>query len=397
MTQLFAFLLFLCPWFVNLSVYDWCRTPKEFFCEIVIAVMVVWCVVRRKVSLSGLNLPLAALFVWLIFGLYYAGFLIVPFAPYVVDSSQATTTDIINWEYFVNTNAVNVVLFAFLYCIIQSEIKPSTICKAIMVSTFLLSVHGIIQHWEWCHGFGGPGHPWRTSGFFGNPNNYNEHLAVALPFFLLMKHRWKWVCITLCIIAISLARFWTSYSLGAGFVALPIAGLFYLWMIKSRWLRYYIWVSLLLIIVLYPIYKEPTFQSLIMRQEFIEITVNKYNEIAANRSIGWGFGMYKQVVGKVQYEHGSLGAAHNDFLQAFVEFGKIGMVLLLIIIGDIIRKVWLHRLNKKIIVYATVLLVAAQISMVSFLCHIAPTMLYIFTAYALLQRECRNAVTKVRV
>ena len=359
--------------------------------------MLISCMIRGKTRLAGLNLPLALFMVWCVITVIKVGFSLMTVAPMLFENGKMS--DVVLPEMFYNSNILNIGLFAFLYCVIQKNVKNWAIIYPVIITATLLSIYGIIQVWYDPITQIDRTNPWRVSGLFGNPNDYIQHLAISIPFFLLIKRNIKWLFIILVLTAMVVSKFVLSgsFSFGSGLIALPFGIAFYLYAVKSKWVKRYLYLLLVLTVGLYFFvtndkYNAGTNDSFQSRMAFTEMTLKELDRSPLSKWFGWGFGMYKQHVGKVigGYKGGVLYEAHNEYLQMFTELGYIGLILFGWILIDLCRKIWLCRNNEIVMVFTTSLFIAAQISVVNFPMHIATTGFLIFVIYSAIYKEAVN-------
>ena len=383
MTYLLSALLIIVPWYW-MPVLDWARAPKEFIIQVVLIAIVMYSIARGRTRVTSSNLPLALLMMWLFLSIAKIGFLEVGIAPVLHSGMEAAVS-----ETFYNANAVNLLLFGMFYFILQSsEIDKNFVVGAMIVSTYLIAVHGLSQYWHELMPMIPKSPTWRVSGVFGNPNDYSQHLAMCLPLFLLMKHKSKWVFMGLTFVAILMAKLLTERSIGAGLIALPFGLAFYVLATQKHAGKIIIGMCVI-VMCLYPVCEKKGFASLGNRLHFIDQLGEAQAKSPLSKVYGWGFGNYKQHMAKIieSPDEPVLTFAHNEMLQFYTEAGYIGLVLILLLLANTVRIVYKNIKDHETVVYTTVLIITFVISIFSFPLHIPSSFLVFWIIYAFLMRR----------
>ena len=142
-----------------------------------------------------------------------------------------------------------------------------------------------------------------------------------------------------------------SGSLAMGSVAIPI-GIWIMVMCRTkRKVRNLVTFALPMVLcAVWISYYTTIDESLRARCHFWKDTISIAQK--GNVWTGWGVGNFKQIVPRAKTSYwteaeGKLYEAHNEYLQVFFETGIVGLVLVVLFIGDILRRFFSCYLDKR--------------------------------------------------
>lgn len=202
--------------------------------------------------------------------------------------------------------------------------------KIICISSLLISSIGILQvlGLDIFGKMARYNHPYRICGFLDNPNIVGNYLCLTLPFFLLKENKKYIIGFILAIIGILLTKSELSI-VGA------IGGLIvYLMFISRRKITYFI----ISIFTLFSIGWTFVNQKLIagFMSQRLPLWKMAWVKFKDNPIFGQGLGIFKTWELTPNATKGLV--AHNDWFEIMIMLGVVGLVLLLALIINSIRK-----------------------------------------------------------
>jgi len=238
-------------------------------------------------------------------------------------------------------------------------------------------------------------------GFSGSPDQIGTFFALTLP--ITLHTFWPLVFLSLAGLVVSKSSF--------AAVAGIISGLIYLFFIK-KWFV----VSLVLCILFSGVFflkvdklKSADFQTRFRVWEHsikttlegkirIEIDDRKL-QIETNPWVGFGFGNFlrlfpyvpaKIVDNKFNYRNEKFTHAHNDFIEAFFELGYLGLICMIGLVGNFIRKFWRIKYDNEAVLYFSCISVYLLNSLGNFCSQLAVSGLLIAVFYGLYKGVMRE-------
>lgn len=371
MFWLYSIALMLCSLIIYPPMLDWAREPKEFFLLAFLVSIIVYLGWKK-------NKVLASFIAWVLLGMWWNQNLLIHACAITPNMNPV-------FDLWVNSIALFIVGIGIWYLVVQ-RLNTKKLCEFICLGVSLQAGFGLYQ------AFTG----YLCVGTVGNQSVFNEFLAICLPLFLLIEKKYiRYLGMGLVLLAILVSKPIQTGNIGVGTLALIPGGLFLIWHkaygAKPR--RAFIPVVLFICFmfiygILISPYHRGISDSFSVRTSFWKDSI--IYGLKGNQITGWGLGNYKQVMTRVKTSQhtgleGKLYEAHNEYIQIWFETGIIGLLLVIVFLGNIARRCFYDIKQKIPLITAFIMILF--ISVLSFPFHVASTAFISVTIIFLLEKD----------
>jgi len=213
-------------------------------------------------------------------------------------------------------------------------------------------------------------------GFLDNTNTSGIFLALMLPAFF--RKNWYYIIPFIIVALVKTHCFAAILSLVAGVS-------FYLWFILKSY-RISIFSILILLAVIYFL-KYEGFEKLLTFNKRIPLWKAVFNELIPIHWVhGWGPGQFRVIVSKAKKAY-----VHNEYLQLWLEYGVIGVGIVLGYITSLFTKIYKHKTYLSTILF-TAILIGLINAFVNFYMHLTAGIIMIIY-FVLFEKETEYAKT----
>lgn len=239
-------------------------------------------------------------------------------------------------------------------------------------------------------------------GFSGSPGQIGTFFALILP--VALHTFWPLVLLSLAGLVVSKS----SFAAVAGLVS----GLIYLFYVKKKWfvvgLVLCMWFSGVFFLKVDKLKSSDFGTRLYVWKHSIETTVKgkiriiqngRRLQIETNPWVGWGFGNYLRLFPyvpeetakhKFNYENEKFTHAHNDYIETFFDLGWPGLICMIGLVGNFIRKFWRIKYDNEAVLYFSCISAYLLNSLGNFLSQLAVSGMLIAIFYGLYESVRRE-------